>query len=460
MGSNLGEINMSTWKSIYQQVTVSPDNSSIINLAASASFTGTGVDISNLGVNSIQVALKADQNCIVIVQQSPDSTNWDLSDTFEYLSSPGGNSWTIQAIASWVRVVVTNIGSSTTTFFRLQTTFLPISSALPRSLDSVGNLKVGVNAFKDHSGFQAEVSPAGQLRVTELYRLVGTLFQGTTLDTSFWTSTLANGGTVTLLGSEARLRTNTTLNGSAILQSVRTARFTAGASPNFYRGIIQMDSPLASNTRRWGAFNATSGTFFELSGTTFRLVTRKASVDTAVANGSFNGDIGSTFTPTFTNVNYFEIYWTPAQVWFVINEELIHTMTANSTAWTDDLNLPSRIENTNGAITTDSSVYVRTATISRLGPLMTRPIWRNFVGAVGATILKRSAGVLHRVTYNHGANGTVCSLYDALTATNPIAVVETESNNVPNYIEFDLDFYTGLTVVTTGAASNFTVIYE
>jgi hypothetical protein len=61
---------MSYFKHIKQDVVADPNNSSVVNLAAAATFTGTST--STLGVVGLQVSLKTDQNCTVYVDQSPD----------------------------------------------------------------------------------------------------------------------------------------------------------------------------------------------------------------------------------------------------------------------------------------------------------------------------------------------------------------------------------------------------
>lgn len=82
---------------IRQDVIVNPGNSSSTNLAVGASFIGVAAD--TLGVNAIQVSLKTDQNCIVWVDQSPDGTNWDLSDSYNYYASIGNFGITVPSAA-------------------------------------------------------------------------------------------------------------------------------------------------------------------------------------------------------------------------------------------------------------------------------------------------------------------------------------------------------------------------
>jgi hypothetical protein len=124
---------------IQQNVTVSLYNNSTANLAAGASFTGTTE--STLGVAGIQVNFKADQPFTLQVQQSIDGTNWDIVDSFQLPASVGWAT-TVQATASYFRLVVTNIGGATTTYLRLQTALCPTVEAVPRALGPSGGLKV------------------------------------------------------------------------------------------------------------------------------------------------------------------------------------------------------------------------------------------------------------------------------------------------------------------------------
>ena len=76
------------------------------------------------------------------------------------------------------------------------------------------------------------------------------------------------------------------------------------------------------------------------------------------------------------------------------------------------------------------------------------------------TTVKGSKGQLHNIVIN--AKGTVAStvtIYDALTATGtPFAVID--SLTLSGTFNYDVNFATGLTIVTTGtAAPNITVVF-
>ena len=162
-------------------------------------FVGSAT--STLGVNAIQVSLKTDKNCLIYIDQSPDGNNWDLTDTFNYYKSINNFGLTVQAINSYFRTRVVNQDTTgSTSYFRLQSVLCPIVEALPRSLDSEGNLKVAIKSSRDDYGFVQENTPIGETRVVEPYRLVGAQFSDTILDSNFWTSNIGTGGSA-IVGS-------------------------------------------------------------------------------------------------------------------------------------------------------------------------------------------------------------------------------------------------------------------
>ncbi len=444
---------------VIQDAVVDTNDSSTANLNAGATFTGTGT--STLGVNSIQVSIKTDQNCTVYVDQSPNAVpNWDVTDSFSYIASLGGNSWTVQAVQSYVRIRVTNIGTATTTYLRLQTVLCPIVEALPRATTPDGRLKTESHLTDDY-GFDAEFTPMNEIRVTEVYKLAGAPFIGTTVDSNFWTVTNTNGGTTTQTGGQMTLQTNGA-DGATAVTSVRRGRYVAGASLR-YRSVIQLDSGLANNTRRWGVADwttlptITDGAYYQLSGTTFSIVTLKGGTPTVVSSGSFNGVYGSTYILD-TGVHTFEIYWTNSKVYFSLDGSLLHTVSATSAPWTNTPTLYIWMDNINtGGLATNKVLNVRVTSISRLGPLQTAPIYKHLT--TGTTVCKYGAGTLHSIIVNTPANQTV-TLYDNTAGSGTVMAVITLGNNtVPIELHYDMDFYTGLTIVLSGTV-DITAIYE
>jgi Holliday junction resolvasome RuvABC endonuclease subunit len=442
-----------------QEVVDDLNNSSTAILGSSGIFTG--VATTTLGVAGIQVSLKTDQNCTVYVEQSPDGSNWDIVDSFHYYWALGGSGWTTQAVSSYVRVRVVNLSTvSATSYFRLQTSLCPIVEAVPRVLTQHGNFKTAVNEIVGEFDTSVGITPMGQIRVTESVRLAGSGFSGTVFDTNFWVKTSQVGtGDATVTGGQMILATGTTLNSSIVVNTLKIARYIA-ASSNFYRGIVRAPSVTGVNTRRWGAFDANDGYFFEHDGATLSLVCRKSGSDAnKIVSGSFNGHYGSTFELD-TNAHTCEIYWSNRTAYFVIDNELIHTFRGliSQLVSTQHLKVGYQCTNASGN-TANNTLEVRSGTISRLGKEATSAIWKYVHGALAATILKTGPGKLQRVVINAGTNNTEVRLYDALTATNPIAIIIPNSN-FSGSLEYNIDFYIGLTLVTIDAANDVTIVYE
>ena len=452
---------MSYFNSITQNVIADPNNSSTANLAASNTFTGSAT--STLGIAGIQVSLYTTQNCSVWVEQSPDGNNWDISDLYYYYSGVNNFGITTQAINSCFRVRVQNTGTITTGSFRLQTALCPIVEALPRSLTENGNLKVSMQEMHDEYGFNVEYTPNDEMRVVTPYRLVGTSFTGSVVDSNYWiTSSGSTSGSVVGSGAQIILTTGSFSGGSSVVQSFRTGRYIGGAS-NKCRIIMRLpDTGTTGNTRRWGAFNSTDGAFYQLSGSTLSVVTRKTSIDTPVASGAFNGNLGLIY-PLNTSVKTYEIYWNNSKVYFTIGGDLIHTVSANSTTWTDSLSLPIRLEDA-GSSGSTVNMNVRAATIYRLGSALSQPTSYYFAaGQTAGTNLKIGPGNLHSIVVNSVLNNGVITLADSVSGLTPAITVMTASNTTttPYTIDFKgLPFFTGLTLGVGTANCSVTVVYE
>jgi len=423
-----------------------------VTLATGATWSGTGE--TTLGVNSIQINFQSDQNFHIDIYQSMDNVNWDIKDEFNFYNSLGGNSWTVQATASYFKVEITNIGYASNTILRLQTALCPIVEALPRSLSEGGHLKTTVLGISDEYGWSVENTNQGEIRTVVPVRLVGGNFS-TDLDDNYWTS--GGTGLVTVANAEV------ILTGATTLQSSRTARYIGGVGIRF-RGVTQLsDLGVAGNYRRMGAFSTTDGAFFEISGTTFNLVTRKNSVDTKVSNGSFNGELGNTFMLD-TNISAFEIYWTNSKVFFVNSDSIIHTVNADTTTWSATMNLPIRLENS--GTTTNTAIYARSLSIFRLGNLLTQPTSKYFSGQTAGVLYKNGPGNLHGMIIGAASNGSKITLYDGTSTGGTILFSTTTifpGGGNFNPISLDLKgipFFTGLFMVVATANSSLSLLYE
>lgn len=299
----------------------------------------------------------------------------------------------------------------------------------------------------------ADVTPTKELRVSEHVKLVGEDFDGTIVDTNFWTSTPTGTGSVAITSGELVLATGATANSAELLQSVRIGRYVGGCS-NYYRAVIRLPAVTGTNVRRWGAFNTTDGLFFSHDGTTLSINTRIASSDTSVASGSFNGD-STTYSVGATVLTY-EIRWTNSSVLFYIGTSLIHTVSQSLAMVSATLSLPvsSQIVNSGGN-TNDNQLLVRTATINRIGKESNVPIYKNYTGNSVST-LKYGPGTIHRIA-NGGGNGTL-QVYD--NTTNSGTLIGTFILSNQQQYELGCPFFTGLTVKGNVSGTDVTIIYE
>ena len=463
-----------------QNAIADPGNSSVANLSSGNGYSFEGDGVSTLGVNSIQVSLFADKNCTVKVEQSPDgddsAANWDLVDTYNYYASENFGI-TVQAISSYVRVVVST-DSLTTTIFRLQTVLCPIADPLPRSLNAEGNLKVAVYGLEDAYGFKIENTPIGEQRTVIPTRLVGANFEGSDIDGNFWISGVANNGTVVQANAAVTLSTTVTAqNGIARLYSKRRARYVSGNSMCF-RSVIVVSAAVANNKRRWGIAYAstmpTTGTtddltdcaWFQFSGTTFGVAVRRAGVvnETVIASGDFNGTLGKTYTPGIT-VKTYEIYWTNSKVIFAIGDQVLHTITASTATWSSTMNYYIYMDNVNsGNIQTNHTIEVRVASIRRLGALLSQSTSYYFAdGKTAGVNLKLSAGNLHSIIFNNITNGSVITVSDSVSAATPVIYKHTAGSTKTESYALDmkgLPFYFGLRLTVETQNASLTIIYE
>ena len=323
--------------------------------------------------------------------------------------------------------------------------------------------------FSDQYGWSADCTPNSELITTDKIRLVGSIFNGSTFDTNFWTKGTLVNGTVAQTGSEMIVTSGAAAADYAGFYSVRRANWITGTS-NKFRCQMRLEAAADNDlVRRWGIGFAstitstaiTDGACFKLTGTTLSLCTYANSVNAAqdIAIENFNG----TYTaPTFTNNNTYEILYTLGKVYFLINNVIIHTQTYATTYWTYNTTSFHIFADakTGGDGSTAKTMTFRMMNICRLGSIITNPQF--FHGTTAAdTILKYGGGKLHGLILNNSKSGTLISIYDNLSGTaNTIAVVGDVSTTIaPCAVQFDLPFQVGLRIVTTGTW-DYTIVYE
>jgi hypothetical protein len=82
------------------------------------------------------------------------------------------------------------------------------------------------------------------------------------------------------------------------------------------------------------------------------------------------------------------------------------------------------------------------------------------ISSTGTYVLKYGAGRIHSIIINTPTNSTI-TIYDNTTVVTAsmMALISLGNNTVPIELHYDMDFYTGLIIVSSGSA-DITVIYE
>jgi hypothetical protein len=172
----------------------------------------------------------------------------------------------------------------------------------------------------------------------------------------------------------------------------------------------------------------------------------------------FNGALGATYSVPDTNMHAWEIIYYGAKVWFLVDGVLLHAEAPTTQTFTGTMTLPIGASVVNGTSPTSRVVEIWFATTVRFGKELTRP-QSTYIAANATTLCKTGAGTLHSIIVGNGVNGSI-TVYDALSATGtPVLVLTTINSTSPLIIDPGLDFYTGLTIVTS-AATQVTVVYD
>lgn len=323
--------------------------------------------------------------------------------------------------------------------------------------------------FTDKYGTQQYLAPNGEVTTLPLYKLVGDVFDYSTLDTTTWMPTLVGSGTAVVTAGELVLSTGTTANSSSIVQSTDIARFT-GLSPNKERILVQLpDAGVANNIRRWGVDSLArdNGAYFQMSGTTFSVFTRKGGVDTVHADGSaskpFNGQYGATFSPGTTS-HFYEIITQPRQVVWLVDNKILHTFNTANEMWTETMNFHIHYENVNsGGSTANVTMKSRLGVISRFGIPEAQPRNTFHTGTTAGTVLKYGPGDFHGIIMSAIGNNSAITLYDNVAASGRILFSSgpMPQNSVPLPLDFGgTSFNIGLTLVVATASSNINILHD
>ena len=313
----------------------------------------------------------------------------------------------------------------------------------------------------DQYGYTGDVTPNSEILTASKIRLVGEIFDGTTVDTNFWTTSVST-GTVTQTGTELVLTSGTADTHYARVYSRQRAIWITGTT-NKFRSQLRIASSDNDLTFRagvmWGASlpTVTDGAYFKIVGSTISVNTMNGTVETSVASGSFNG----TYTaPTLTNNNVFEILYSLSRVFFLINNVIVHSATFSTTPWTGGtVNLHAYADVTNTGASAAVAYSFRMMNVARLGSEVTTPTYYHISGNAATHILKRSGGILHKIVFNN-TTGTSITIYDNTAASGTVIGLITTTTGAIGEWSYDVPFNNGLTIVTTGNNLDATIMYE
>lgn len=290
---------------VAQSSNIDAGNSSTTPLAGNASFTGTGIDVSNYGV--ITTFIYTDQPGTLYMQSSIDNVHWD--DSRAYVID-GYDAEHIQSgpQARYFRVVYTN-GTSAQSIFRLQTIERPIIAFNP--VDAVLNAVDGaddailtksvisartsnIQGANDYVDIQASPTGAlgtyiadssnitafGSLRVATPLALFSSkqIYNNQPL---YWDDQQISGSgtSSTYLTNQAATKMTVTNNaaGTRVRQTFRRLSYQPAKSQlMMYTGLLVAEGGTgnAAVNRRLGSFDGYNGYFFELTGTTMNVALR------------------------------------------------------------------------------------------------------------------------------------------------------------------------------------------
>lgn len=285
-----------------------------------------------------------------------------------------------------------------------------------------------------------------------------------TFDVNFWTTAVVGSGTAVHATGELSVGTGVTANSTARVTSTTTGRQMSGTTQFYITALRLGDFGAAGNIRRWGLYDDNDGFFFELNGTAFSVVTRRGGVDTAVPYSSCNGPATENFNPAtdLTKINQYNIFFGGLSCRFQVNGRVLHSIGANtiSAPLTNVLTLPFRYESNNsGGLAADYRIFGRGVSFHRISPNQVTPRFKQIAGAA-TTVVKSGAGTLRRLVFNNTTAGTV-TIYDNTAASGTvIAIITPVASGQPFTLDYDLEFGTGLTIVTSAAGMNLTATFD
>lgn len=319
-----------------------------------------------------------------------------------------------------------------------------------------------------------------KLITAEIRRVGGSGF-GTTLDTAIqYTNNNVGSGGYALSGGVLSLTTGTTANSSAEIITKYKCRAEFGKVNNF-RSIVRFQQSGAANNISYIRIYVSANTEFgyrtngAASATNFEIYYKKGGSLTPVANGSFNGNgtqtnktitelLGATFDPTV--YNRYELKFSYSFIMFTINNIPIHTINVSTTTFVDSIvgNMSIYTVNSGGS-TTNCGIDLIAWGYFQNGGVTNNPLYYCVNGVAETRTLKSGGGTLHAVVFGaKGAGGNTLDIYDNTAGSGTLLIsVDLANVAVGSTMQFNsegVNFYNGLTYVSTGTSAKFTFLWD
>jgi len=306
---------------------LSTSNNSTTPLNTGATFTGAA---EQNNFPDVYVSCITDQAGTLFFDFSNDGTNWNVLPPAGFTLVAGVHeAHKALKAGRYFRARVVNTSGSNQTYLRLYTYFgqfnqltSPLNFAPSDDSDAVtsksvlfgetdggvfklvgvspqGNLEVSI---KDHTSVFGEVITANLTPIIQADFVYG-------INANLFKSTLTGSGTATSTNQMGLASTSATINSSSLVETVRRAKYRAGEGL-LARFTAQFTAGAANSTQLVGMRNAAiDGWFIGYNGTSFGIMYRRNSVDTWIAQASFNkdkldgtGSSGITLDPTKINI--------------------------------------------------------------------------------------------------------------------------------------------------------------
>lgn len=421
---------------------LSSKNSTTTPLGIGGVFTGVADDV--LDYNSVNVSIFTDQDSSIggfTIQFSSDNTNWDFQ-TQKSIIVSRAQQYTIPTTSRYFRVVYTN-GSVAQGVFRLQSILANGKNQNETLLGSVGletfskSRLIGQNVDSSIERFRSVgVNSEGHLltRIDGPTTAFGDLSvaQGVIQDvlsfqyninTALMVTSVTGTGSVTKSSNFGLVATGTTTGSTALLRSIRSINYIPGIGINTkFTGIFS--TPVTGTTILIGYGTTSNGFFFGYNGTTFGIISRSNSVDTFIAQSTWNKDIMNgigqsnlTLNPQFGNVYGIQLQWLGfgAINFFIENTNtgdfmIVHQIKYANTATVTSIFSPNgylRMEANNGATTSNVSIKSPSMSVKYESPpnlSIGARFSSSVTGTVGANLIQSILSIRNKSTFQSVTN--------------------------------------------------------